>query len=785
MADLNISSFVIIDLDPDTNDPSGLTVGITGDTIASSVLPRNVRNVVSAVEDTSATWNEGGEPSAVGFDNWNQTLDTVSSTTDGSAFWVSAYNYSVSSWETVTTASAGWDEGGEPSAVGYSDWNSTHTDVYDISSLRDRVLNWILDGSTSLYQTSGYIFNSSGNIGDVSGSVLSISGTTRSTSGTLQSISGTTRSLSGTTQSLSGIAISISGTTLEVSGYVYNSSGNIGDISGSVLSISGTTESTSGTLQSVSGTTQSLSGIAISISGTTLEVSGYVYNSSGNIGDISGSVESISGTTQSLSGTTQSASGAIQSLSSTAGAVSGSVNDGSSSWNSTHTDVYDVSSLRNRVLNWILDGSTSLYQTSGYIFNSSGDIGDVSGSVLSISGTTESTSGTLQSVSGTTRSLSGITISISGTTLEISGYVYNGSGSIGDTSTTVESISGTTQSLSGITQSLSGTTQSLSGITQSASGSIQSLSGTVYDLSTAEGDGPSAIGYAKWNSTYTNIFDISSLRNRVLNWILDGSTSIYQTSGYVFDSSGNIGDVSSSVLSISGTIQSTSGTLQSVSGTAQSASGTLQSVSGTTRSLSGTTQSLSGITQSISGTVGTSATAFMTGSNPTASVSAITVSSCPVPAPWSFVTIIDDEQTKDTNQTGYYWGSAVGAEATLPEKTNTELSTELISWDNTGMFFTVADGGYYELICRSSVQMQSNSPAKVTFNLSSLALGGGSTSLIQKANRISAASDPEGVIIHWMGYLLGGTKVVCYISVGGGEGAVMFKGSTFTCKRIN
>ena len=101
------------------------------------------------------------------------------------------------------------------------------------------------------------------------------------------------------------------------------------------------------------------------------------------------------------------------------------------------------------------------------------------------------------------------------------------------------------------------------------------------------------------------------------------------------------------------------------------------------------------------------------------------------------------------------------------------------------MFFTVATAGYYELMCRSSVQMASTDGANVTFNLSSLALGGGSTSLIQLKNKVAATSDPENVMIHWMGYLLGGTKVVCYISVAGGEGAVMYKGSTFTCKRIN
>ena len=115
MAELSATNLVLIDLDPDSGDPSGLKVGLVGDTIASSTLTRNIRNVVSAVEDTSATWDEGGDPSAAGFENWNDTSTVVAASSDD-------WNQSR---DRVKDSSNAWDAGGDPSAAGFENWNST------------------------------------------------------------------------------------------------------------------------------------------------------------------------------------------------------------------------------------------------------------------------------------------------------------------------------------------------------------------------------------------------------------------------------------------------------------------------------------------------------------------------------------------------------------------------------------------------------------------------------------------------------------------------------------
>jgi hypothetical protein len=81
------------------------------------------------VSSTSSTWVGGGGLSAPGFEDWNNTFDVVDSDSAGSAFWVSAYSYSLSAWETVATTSSTWTGGTSPSAPGFEDWNNTFGEV--------------------------------------------------------------------------------------------------------------------------------------------------------------------------------------------------------------------------------------------------------------------------------------------------------------------------------------------------------------------------------------------------------------------------------------------------------------------------------------------------------------------------------------------------------------------------------------------------------------------------------------------------------------------------------
>jgi uncharacterized protein YceH (UPF0502 family) len=596
MAELSATNLVLIDLDPDSGDPSGLKVGLVGDTIASSILTRNIRNVVSAVEDTSATWDEGGDPSAAGFENWNDTSTVVATSSN---FWNQ-------SRDAVLDNSATWDSHTGASAAGFENWNSTSATVNTFSGS--------VETSTATLDTSTDALNV------FSGSVETSTATLDTSTDALNVFSG---------------SVDTSVVTLDTSTDALNT------FSGSVETSTATLDTSTDALNVFSGSVDTSTAI--------------LDTSTDALNVFSGSVDTSVVTLDSDITAIDTRVGTVESQ------VPSAV--GFSDWNRTRDYVTAASAGLDDVL------------------DTSADWDEARTTISTFSGNMETSTAGLSAL-------------------------VDASTAILDTSTDALNVFSGSVDTSVVT--LDTSTDALNVFSGSVETSTTTIDGRVV---TVEAQVPSATGFAGWDSTETTV---------------DNGASNWDT---IYGDRANI--------------------------------------------------------QSISGTVGTSATAFLTGATPTATVSAITVSSCPVPAPWSFVAITDDEQTKDSSQTDYYWGSAVGGEATLPAKTNTEFSPELISWDNTGMFFTVATAGYYELICRSSVQMQGTSAAKVTFNLSSAPLGGGSVSLIQKANRVAATSDPEGVIIHWMGYLLGGTKVVCHISVGGGEGAVMFKGSTFTCKRIN
>ncbi len=77
-----------------------------------------------------------------------------------------------------------------------------------------------------------------------------------------------------------------------------------------------------------------------------------------------------------------------------------------------------------------------------------------------------------------------------------------------------------------------------------------------------------------------------------------------------------------------------------------------------------------------------------------AAPSSITVSSCPVPPPWSFVEVTAD----DGQNTGdpYYFASG-------SSQSTTEIDAGHITWDSTESYFTLANAGYYEFEMQGSI----------------------------------------------------------------------------------
>ena len=153
--------------------------------------------------------------------------------------------------------------------------------------------------------------------------------------------------------------------------------------------------------------------------------------------------------------------------------------------------------------------------------------------------------------------------------------------------------------------------------------------------------------------------------------------------------------------------------------------------------------------------------------------STITVSSCPVPPPWSFVEVTAD----DGQNTGdpYYFASG-------SSHLKTEIDAAYITWSSAGSYFIVASAGYYEFEMQGSIVVGS-SPTDVTTSIvQTTGLGGGEVEKIDKLQRIRTNIDPHDIMIKWVGYCAA-DNYTCKLD--GDNTVLMNKGSTFTCKRIN
>jgi hypothetical protein len=153
--------------------------------------------------------------------------------------------------------------------------------------------------------------------------------------------------------------------------------------------------------------------------------------------------------------------------------------------------------------------------------------------------------------------------------------------------------------------------------------------------------------------------------------------------------------------------------------------------------------------------------------------STITVSSCPVPPPWSFVEVTAD----DGQNTGdpYYFASG-------SSQSTTEIDANQITWDSTESYFTLANAGWYEFEMQGSIVVGS-SPTDVTTSIvQTTGLGGAEVEKIDKLQRIRTNIDPHDIMIKWVGYCEA-ANFTCKLD--GDNTVLMNKGSTFTCKRIN
>jgi len=154
-------------------------------------------------------------------------------------------------------------------------------------------------------------------------------------------------------------------------------------------------------------------------------------------------------------------------------------------------------------------------------------------------------------------------------------------------------------------------------------------------------------------------------------------------------------------------------------------------------------------------------------------LSAVTVSSCPVPPPWSFVEVTADDGQNTADP--YYFASG-------STQAKTEVNAGHITWNSTHSYFTIANAGYYEFEMQGSITVGSSPTTVTTSIIQTAGLGGSETEKIDKVQVVRTNIDPHDIVIKWVGYC-GAANFTCKLD---GTGTVrMEKGSTFTCKRIN
>ena len=164
-----------------------------------------------------------------------------------------------------------------------------------------------------------------------------------------------------------------------------------------------------------------------------------------------------------------------------------------------------------------------------------------------------------------------------------------------------------------------------------------------------------------------------------------------------------------------------------------------------------------------------------TGYTVSANCSSITVSSCPIPPPWSFVQVTDNDGSSVATPQYFASGSS--------QSKSERGEPNHITWDSTNSYFTITNAGYYELEMQGSF-LVGTSPTEVTMSIITTAgFGGVESAKITKVQTIRTNMDPHDGIVKWMGYLGAGIKVTCKID--GNNACQTRTGSTFSCKRIN
>ena len=662
------SAIVAIQVD-EAGRPTNLEAFQEGDTLASSVLTRGVRDVVTTVEDTSATWDAGGDPQIATYvrsasGDIESVSGSVASLTDGSGHWFSGFNYSLSAWETVSATSATWNEGGEatiPASVS-GPWEDTFENVRDTSSLRDRVLTYVRDGSGSIGNTSSVVTTTSGNWNTIYGDRANIITTSANT------IVNTSRT-------------------------------------DDVVATSGSWNDTFTNVRDTSSLRD--------------RVINFVRDGSGSIGNTSSVVTTTSGNWNTIYGDrtniiTTSAN-TIVNTSRTDDVVATS-----GSWDGTFENVRDTSSLRDRVIEYVRDGSGSIGNTSSVVTTTSGNWNDIYGdraNIISVSGSVDTSNTAF--LTGATPTLDN-TLDADGNNIENIALIKGR-----DPALTAFNLSGYNITLYHHTGAADG------GILYGPIGDTSSLIANIGNLAGVSGTGG------------TGSFEGSATASALFCGNADDPASSIIISGCDPDDDINAVQDNGMFLSIDEANARMRWTTAPFAVNVDDGNIELGDGVGTNP-----TMAIAG-TDIISRKLHASNSLSGASTCTTILDSSASISGCPYPPPFSFVR---STATLGAGVDNFYFGSGVTGDETT-------MGSDGISFDLTNGYWVIDSAGWYEVFAAIGINCTSSPSTIKNYVVTTAGYGGSEILKTFTTTVLRTNIDPHLTAAHWIGYLTAGIKL--------------------------
>jgi len=702
------SGFVWADVDA-AGQGTGLSAMLGVDVIASSVLTTNIRNTVSGLEGVSGTvyqassgWGTAGAIDSNLSGGWESTKNSVSSTTDGSAFWISGYNYSLSAWDTVKDNSGTtWIAGGGASL--------------EASVIALNVFSGSVDSSTTVLDASV------GALNVFSGSVDSSTTVLDASVGALNVFSGSVDSstvvLDASVDALNVFSGSVETSTTSIDARITGLDTSVHALNVFSGSVEVSTDAIDGRITGLDTSVHALNVFSGSVEVSTDAIDGRVTG-------LDTSVHALNVFSGSVEVSTDAIDGRVTAVELEVPSATGYVD-----WNDTATWA-DVSSTKS------IGGSTPTLSND---LDANGN--SIRGANLSVCSTTGDL--TLSAVGDIRigaqkyiKSQDSGNLLLSGTNAYLLGFDNL---KIGTTIAAASAWNETEigKSGSGYDYALSAwtTVKDTSSSWGGGGGSYEACAiasaiyvgvpaGSAIDLSGADGDTIDEVGDG-------NILSIDSAAARV-KWVKPAFGPVG------FDNIINLGAGVGSDATLS--VGAATMLIRDVH-----VGGDLSSTVDATVQLDSST---------------------------------ITVSSCPVPPPWSFVMLTAAANV--TTSQDYYFGMSGST------KTITESDVQHITWNDTLAVFTIANAGFYEFEMQGSVIVNTSPTTITTTIVETDFLGGTEVSKNVKNQLVRANIDPHDIMLKWVGYVAAGKNYTCKFNSGSGVAVnTLQKGSTFTCKRIN